>query len=65
DEPPELRPYAEHLKQWIEARGGLFFDETYDPAIPRSAYQDGDHIGEEHEDWYREYFWKRMAPVFP
>ena len=64
-EPPELRPYTEHLKQWIEERGGLFFDESYDPAITLQAYQDGDHIGTDHGDWYRKYFWKRMAPLFP
>ena len=65
DEPRELRAYAGHLKQWIEERGGMFFDESYDPAIPRSAYQDGDHISKEHLEWYQSSFWKRMAPVFP
>ncbi len=65
DEPPELRPYAQHLQHWIEERGGLFHDESYDPTIPREAYRDGDHIGEEHMDWYRKYFWQRMSSVFP
>ena len=65
DESPELKPYAEHLKHWIEERGGLFFDETYDPAIPRTIYQDGDHVAEDSMDWYRASFWKRMAPLFP
>ena len=65
DEPPELRTYATHLQHWIEERGGLFYDESYDPSIPREAYRDGDHIGEEHMDWYRKYFWQRMSSVFP
>ena len=65
DEPPELRSYAQHLKAWIEAHGGLFFDESYDLSIPRSIYQDGDHVAEDQMDWYRASFWKRMAHLFP
>ncbi len=64
-EPPELRPYAEHLKHWIEERGGLFFDESYDPAILLRVYGDGDHISNKNMGWYQDYFWKRMAPLFP
>ncbi len=65
DEPPQLPAYAAHLKQWIEEHGGLFFDESYDPTIPREAYRDGDHVAEDHMEWYRKYFWQRMAPLFP
>ncbi len=64
-EPEPMRGYVHHLQQWIEERGGLFYDETYDPAIRLDAYNDGDHIGLEHMDWYRRYFWSRMASVFP
>ncbi len=64
-EPPEMRGYAQHLKSWIETHGGLFFDESYDPAIQLSDYLDGDHIRPERMAWYQEYFWKRMAGVFP
>lgn len=65
DEPPEMRGYIQHLKQWIEERGGLFFDESYDPAIRLSDYLDGDHIRPERMDWYQGYFWQRMAGMFP
>jgi len=65
DEPPEMRGYAQHLKHWIEERGGLFFDESYDPTIQLSDYLDGDHIRPDRMDWYQEYFWKRMSGVFP
>ncbi|MDB6074652.1 MAG: hypothetical protein JWO89_2292 [Verrucomicrobiaceae bacterium] len=65
DESPALREYARHLQKWIEEHGGLFFDETYDTSIPASIYQDGDHVGEKHMDWYRASFWKRTAGLFP
>ncbi|MDB6116972.1 MAG: hypothetical protein JWO08_753, partial [Verrucomicrobiaceae bacterium] len=65
DEPAEMRGYTQHLKRWIEERGGVFFDESYDPAIQLSDYLDGDHIRPERMGWYQAYFWKRMAPVFP
>ena len=64
-EPHEMRGYVQRLQRWIEERGGLFFDETYDPAIRLDIYNDGDHVGEEHRDWYRKYFWQRMSSIFP
>ena len=64
-EPRQMKAYEQRLQQWIEQQGGLFYDESYDPAILLEAYNDGDHIGEEHRDWYRRYFWKRMSGVFP
>ncbi len=64
-EPQEMRGYVQRLQRWIEERGGLFYDESYDPAIKLEAYNDGDHVGAEHRDWYRKYFWQRMAPIFP
>lgn len=64
-EPPEMRGYVQRLQLWLEKRDALFYDETYDPAIRLEAYNDGDHVGEEHRDWYRRYFWQRMASVFP
>lgn len=65
NEPDAMKAYASRLKTVIEAQGGLFFDETYDPTIRLSDYLDGDHIRRERMDWYRRYFWERMAPMFP
>ncbi len=64
-EPDQMRGYVKRLQHWIEERGGLLYDETYDPNIRLEAYNDGDHIGEGHRDWYRKYFWQRVAPMFP
>jgi hypothetical protein len=64
-EPREMRPYQERLRQWIGEHGGLFFDESQDPAIRLEAYNDGDHISEARRDWYRKYFWQRMSSLFP
>ncbi len=64
-EPPEMHGYMQRLQHWIEERGGLFYDESRDPAIRLEAYNDGDHISEEHRGWYRKYFWQRMSSIFP
>ena len=63
DENPQMPAYAAKLKTVIERRGGVFLDETYDPAIHLSDYLDSDHIRAERQDWYRNYFWERMAPL--
>lgn len=65
DEPKVMQAYAARLKSHIESKGGVFFDETYDPGIQLSDYLDGDHIHPDRIDWYRRYFWQRTAALFP
>ena len=65
EEPAAMRDYAKFLKEWLEGRGGLFFDETYDPSIRLSDYLDGDHIRPDRLAWYQESFWQRIREVFP
>lgn len=65
EEPAAMREYAAFLKQWMEARGGGFFDETYDLNIKLSDYLDGDHIRPERLQWYQDSFWKRAGGLFP
>lgn len=65
EEPEAMRDYADFLKGWLAEREGIFFDETYDESIRLTDYLDGDHIRPERQEWYRDYFWKRMKGVFP
>ena len=65
NEPSAMPAYADFLKKWLEARGGLFFDETYDTSIRLSDYLDLDHIRPERMEWYQQYFWERMKGVLP
>jgi len=65
EEPAAMREYSAFLKEWLKARGGTFYDETYDPSIRLSDYRDGDHIGPDRLEWYRAYFWERMGGIFP
>jgi hypothetical protein len=65
EEPAAMRDYAKFLGEWLEARGGLFFDETYDPSIQLSDYLDGDHIRPDRLSWYQGSFWQRTREVFP
>ena len=63
DDSPGMRDYVAKLKTVIEKRGGVFLDDTYEPSLRLSDYLDGDHLRPERQDWYRKYFWTRMAPL--
>lgn len=63
NDPSGIRDYTKRLASVITARGSLFFDETYDPAIKLSDYLDGDHIRPQRLSWYQHYFWERLRPV--
>lgn len=65
EEPAAMREYAIFMKQWLEARGGAFFDETYDLSIHLTDYLDGDHIRPDRLKWYQDYFWQRTGGLFP
>ena len=61
----EMIQYTKNLRSWLESQHCSFFDETDDPAITLSMYQDGDHISTAFRPWWSEYFWKRMEPSLP
>lgn len=65
EEPEAMRDYADFLQGWLNERGGIFFDETYDTSIRLTDYLEGSHIRPERMEWYCDYFWKRMKGVFP
>jgi hypothetical protein len=61
-ESPALRAYIARLKAWIEAKGGLFHDDTGDPEMTLDLYEDGDHFDNRRR--YTEILRQRLDPIF-
>lgn len=59
-----LRRYVEDLREYVEANGGVFYDETGDPALTLDMYEDGDHIARRARRRYTEIFFERLRPLF-
>ncbi len=61
----EMTTYIARLRVWLESRHCVFFDETNDPSITLSMYQDGDHISDAAKPGWTHYFWQRVKPFLP
>ena len=59
-----MRRYVEDLRAHVEANGGVFRDDTGDPALTLDMYADGDHIARESRRSYTEIFFERLRPLF-
>jgi hypothetical protein len=57
---PALQRYVSELQQYIEAHGGLWRDDTGDPAMTLDMYEDGDHLAQHSRRYYTEIFYSRM-----
>jgi len=67
--PPEqsaaLRRYISKLHAYVEAHGGVFMDDTGDPAQTLDTYEDGDHLSRDGRRRYTEQFAVRLRQRFP
>jgi len=59
-----MRRYVHDLAAYVEAHGGVFRDETGDPALTLDMYEDGDHLAREARGRYTEIFFDRLRPLF-
>lgn len=62
---PALQRYVATLARYIEANGGIFFDDTGDPQQTLDWYEDGDHLSREGRRRYTELFATRLLQRFP
>jgi hypothetical protein len=65
DQSAALRRYIASLYRYVEARGGVFMDDTGDPAQTLDMYEDGDHLSREGRRRYTEMFAVRLRQRFP
>jgi hypothetical protein len=61
---PALRRYVRDLKNYIEANGAIFHDDTGDPALTLDMYEDGDHLNRLAKRLYTEILYERLPAVF-
>jgi hypothetical protein len=62
---PALQRYVAKLKTYIESNGGIFMDDTGDPAQTLDLYEDGDHLSREGRRRYTETFASRLRQRVP
>jgi hypothetical protein len=62
---PALQRYVARLRSYIEAHGGIFIDDTGDPAQTLDLYEDGDHLSREGRRRYTEAFAPRLLQRLP
>jgi hypothetical protein len=51
------------LRAYILAHGGLWHDDTGDPAMTIDLYGDGDHLARDARARYTQIFWNRVHPL--
>ena len=62
---PALQRYVAKLKAYVEANGGIFMDDTGDPAETLDLYEDGDHLSRDGRRRYTEMFAARLRQRLP
>lgn len=58
-----LRRYVDDLRQYIEAHGALWRDDTGDPDLTIDMYEDGDHVDRSARTRYTGIFFDRLRSV--
>jgi hypothetical protein len=59
-----MRRYVRDLQSYVESHGGVFHDDTGDPALTLSMYEDGDHLARDARPLYTDIFFDRLRPLF-
>ena len=65
DQSPALLRYVAKLQAYVDANGGVFMDDTGDPAQTLDMYEDGDHLTREGRRRYTEMFAARLRQRLP
>jgi hypothetical protein len=59
-----MRQYIRDLQAYVESKGGVFHDDTGDPALTLDMYEDGDHLARAAQAAYTDIFFDRLRPLF-
>ncbi|MBW8713001.1 MAG: hypothetical protein JF632_02835 [Acidobacteria bacterium] len=59
-----MRRYIRDLQAYVQANGGVFHDDTGDPALTLDMYEDGDHLARTAQTAYTDIFFDRLRPLF-
>lgn len=64
-EPAAMAQYSADLRAFVEAYGGVYFDDRDDPALAHLPYSDGDHVAREAREPYTRRFWEKLRAFEP
>jgi hypothetical protein len=64
-EPPAMARYSADLRAFVEARGGVYFDDREDPFLARLPYADGDHVARAAREPYTRRLWDKLQAYEP
>jgi hypothetical protein len=64
-EPAALTRYSSEMRAYVEANGGVYFDDREDPALARLPYADGDHVAREARAPYTRRLWEKLRAYEP
>jgi hypothetical protein len=64
-EPPAMAKYSADLRAFVEANGGVYFDDREDPLLARLPYADGDHVARAAREPYTRRLWEKLQAYEP
>lgn len=64
-ESARMTRYSQDMRTFVEAQGGVYFDDRDDPELARLPYADGDHVAREARAPYTRHLWQRLQALEP
>jgi hypothetical protein len=64
-EPAAMARYSAALHAFVEAHGGVYFDDRDDPALAQLPYSDGDHVARDAREPYTRRLWEKLQAHEP
>jgi hypothetical protein len=64
-QPDAMTRYSQDMRTFVEAHGGVYFDDREVPELARLPYADGDHVAREARAPYTRHLWQRLQALEP
>jgi hypothetical protein len=64
-QPDAMTRYSQDMRTFVEARGGVYFDDREAPELALLPYADGDHVAREAREPYTRHLWQRLQALEP
>jgi hypothetical protein len=64
-EPSAMARYSGDLRNFVEAHGGVYFDDREDPVLAQLPYADGDHVTRDAREPYTRRLWEKLQAYEP
>jgi len=64
-QPEAMTRYSQAMRTFVEARGGVYFDDREATDLALLPYADGDHVAREARAPYTRHLWQRLQALEP